>query len=76
VPLYFMGGRIVGLYPLGPVFHGAGLNITVMSNDGKVHVGVIACKESMPDVEDLVARFPAELAKLSSGVGTRAGSGR
>ena len=34
VPLYFMGARIEALYPLGPVFHGAGLNITVMSNDG------------------------------------------
>ena len=34
VPLYFMGARIEALYPLGPVFHGAGLNITVMSNNG------------------------------------------
>src|SRR5262249_12334381 len=23
MPLYFLGARIVGLYPLGPVFHGA-----------------------------------------------------
>jgi diacylglycerol O-acyltransferase / wax synthase len=68
VPLYFMGGRIVGLYPLGPVFHGAGLNITVMSNDGRVHVGVIACQESMPDVDDLVQRFPVELAALRAAV--------
>ncbi len=28
-----------GALPLGPVFHGAGLNITVMSNNGQVHVG-------------------------------------
>ena len=35
VPLYFMGARIEALYPLGPVFHGAGLNITVMSNAGR-----------------------------------------
>ncbi len=30
VPLYFAGGLVEGLYPMGPVFHGAGLNITVM----------------------------------------------
>jgi len=64
VPLYFTGARIEALHPLGPVFHGAGLNITVMSNDGKVHVGVIACRESMPDADDLVRRFPLELTWL------------
>jgi diacylglycerol O-acyltransferase len=68
VPLYFMGARIEALYPLGPVFHGAGLNVTVMSNNGRVHVGIIACRESMPDVEDLVRRFPAELARLKAAV--------
>jgi diacylglycerol O-acyltransferase len=68
VPLYFMGAQIVGLYPLGPVFHGAGLNITVMSNYGHVHVGIIACRESMPEVDDLVQRFPAELAALKAAV--------
>jgi diacylglycerol O-acyltransferase len=64
VPLYFMGGRVDALHPLGPVFHGAGLNITVMSNNGRVGVGVIACRESMPDVDDLAQRFPAELDRL------------
>jgi diacylglycerol O-acyltransferase / wax synthase len=68
VPLYFMGAEIQALYPLGPVFHGAGLNITVMSNRGQVHVGIIACRESMPDVEDLVKRFPEELERLKAAV--------
>jgi diacylglycerol O-acyltransferase len=69
VPLYFMGGaEILGLYPLGPVFHGAGLNVTVMSNNGRMHVGVIACRESMPDVDDLARRFPVELATLQAAV--------
>ncbi len=68
VPLYFMGARIEGLYPLGPVFHGAGLNVTVMSNNGQLHVGIIACRESLPDVQDLVERFPAELAALKAAV--------
>jgi diacylglycerol O-acyltransferase len=68
MPLYFMGAEIKALYPLGPVFHGAGLNVTVMSNNGQVHVGIIACRESMPDVDDLVRRFPAELAVLREAV--------
>ncbi|HWI42531.1 MAG TPA: wax ester/triacylglycerol synthase family O-acyltransferase [Nocardioides sp.] len=61
VPLYFMGGRVEVLCPLGPVFHGAGLNITVMSNAGCMHVGLIACRESLPDVQALGGHFGAEL---------------
>lgn len=68
IPLYFVGARIEVLCPLGPVFHGAGLNITVMSNDGRVHVGVIACRESMPDTDALAQHFPAELARLKKAV--------
>ncbi len=64
VPLYFMGARVEALYPLGPVFHGAGLNITVMSNNGRVHVGVIACRELLPRVAELAALFPEELETL------------
>ena len=70
VPLFFMGAQIVAMYALGPVFHGAGLNITVMSNNGRLHVGIIACRESMPDVDDLVRRFPVELAALKAAVVT------
>lgn len=64
VPLYFMGARIVGLYPLGPVFHGAGLNITVMSNAGTMHVGIIACEEAMPRPQRLAEKFALELDEL------------
>jgi diacylglycerol O-acyltransferase len=68
VPLYFMGARVEAMLPLGPVFHGAGLNITVMSNAGRVGVGIIACRESVPDVDDLARRFPEELARLHAAV--------
>ena len=75
VPLYFMGCRIAALYPLGPVFHGAGVNITVMSNDGQLHVGVIACREMMRDADDLVRHFPAELERLAEATGVAVGAG-
>ena len=67
-PLYFMGARIEALYPLGPIFHGAGLNITVMSNNGQVHVGLIACREMMPRPWELAELFPEELTALKDAV--------
>jgi diacylglycerol O-acyltransferase len=76
VPLYFMGAKIEALYPLGPVFHGAGLNVTVMSNNGQVHVGLIACRELMPKVWDLAAHFPAELEALRQAAIRPDGPGR
>ncbi len=68
IPLYLAGARIQALYPLGPVFHGAGLNVTVLSNAGRLHVGVIACRESVPDPDVLVGHFPNELARLRAAV--------
>ncbi len=68
VPLYFMGAKIEGLYPLGPVFHGAGLNITVLSSESSMHVGAIACRELVPEPWKLTAKFPAELDALLAAV--------
>lgn len=68
VPLYFMGAKITGFYPLGPIFHGAGLNITVMSSNGQMHVGLIACREAVPEISALAAHFPEELAALYAAV--------
>lgn len=71
VPLYFMGGRIEALYPLGPIFHGAGLNLTVLSNSGHLHIGAIACRESMPEPDQLVRHFPEELKRLQKAIAER-----
>jgi diacylglycerol O-acyltransferase len=64
VPIYFLGALVEGMYPLGPVFHGAGLNITVISSNGNLHVGMIACAELAPRLWDLAHHFPDELAAL------------
>jgi WS/DGAT/MGAT family acyltransferase len=64
MPIYFMGARITGFYPFGPVFHGAGLNMTVLSNDGHLDVGLIACRELVPDLWDLADDLPIALAEL------------
>jgi diacylglycerol O-acyltransferase len=68
VPIYFMGGRVEALYPLGPVFHGAGLNITVISSNGRVHVGIIACADQVPEPWDLAGFFRQEMLALTNAV--------
>ncbi len=57
IPLYFLGAEVQGMYPLGPIFHGAGLNITVMSLNGRLNVGLISCPELIPDLWDLADGF-------------------
>jgi WS/DGAT/MGAT family acyltransferase len=64
MPIYFLGARIVGFYPFGPVFHGAGLNITVLSNDGHVDIGIIACRELAPELWELADDMPISLDAL------------
>jgi hypothetical protein len=64
MPLYLLGARITGLYPLGPVFHGAGLNVTVLSNAGKVHVGLIGARELVKDLWPLADALPEALEEL------------
>lgn len=63
-PLYFLGARIEKMMPLGPVFHGAGLNCTVMSLDGRLHFGFIACKDLVPDPWPLANAVGDALAEL------------
>jgi diacylglycerol O-acyltransferase len=63
-PIYLLGCRVVGMYPLGPVFHGAGLNITVLSVDGHVDIGLIACRDSAPRLWALADAMPDALAEL------------
>jgi diacylglycerol O-acyltransferase len=72
IQLYFAGGAIEALYPLGPVLEGPGLNITVVSYRDRVDFGFIACAERMPEVADLARAVPLAMAEL---VAATAGGG-
>jgi WS/DGAT/MGAT family acyltransferase len=69
VPLYFLGSEVKAMYPLGPIFHGSGLNITVMSLNGKLDVGIVSCPELLPDLWDLADDFEIALNELLESVG-------
>jgi diacylglycerol O-acyltransferase / wax synthase len=68
-PLYFAGSKLVMLCPLGPVMEGAGLNITVLSYMDSIDVGMIACRELMPDLDDLAECFKQSAAELVARAG-------
>jgi len=71
IPLYFLGAQVDAMYPLGPIFHGAGLNITVMSLNGKLNVGLISCPELLPDLATMADGFVSGIKELLKAAGPR-----
>ncbi len=69
MPLYFLGAEVEAMYPLGPIFHGSGLNITVMSLNGKLDVGIISCPELLPDLWDMADDFAVCMEELLAAAG-------
>ncbi|MCW2587426.1 MAG: conserved hypothetical rane protein [Frankiales bacterium] len=72
LPLYYAGCRLLGYYPLSAIADGQGLNITVCSLDGKLHFGIIADRELVPDVEAMTGYLVEELDVLCRAVATGA----
>lgn len=64
VPLYCGGARLESLFPLGPIFDGAALNITALSYTDHVCFGFIACPDVCPPVEHLADAIPTVLNEL------------
>ncbi|GIH96301.1 wax ester/triacylglycerol synthase family O-acyltransferase [Planobispora siamensis] len=51
VPLFVAGARLLAHYPVSVVTGvSGGLNITVFSYDGRLDVGITACRDMVPDV--------------------------
>ncbi|WP_330181342.1 wax ester/triacylglycerol synthase family O-acyltransferase [Nocardia sp. NBC_01503] len=63
-PMYFLGVRVASMYPFGPVFHGAGLTATVISNNGNLDFGFIAARELVPDIEKIAEAVPEVITEL------------
>jgi len=61
--MYFLGCGIDTMYPLGPLLS-AGLNITVMSLNGELGIGIIACPDLVPDLWGIADGFSDALKEL------------
>ena len=53
VPLYIAGAAVEAIYPLGPVADGSALNITAMSYQGRMLIGLAADRATVPDLLEL-----------------------
>ncbi|BBX73529.1 wax ester/triacylglycerol synthase family O-acyltransferase [Mycobacterium shinjukuense] len=62
--LYFLGCGIDSMYPLGPLLGGAGLNITVMSLNGGLGIGIVSCPDLLPDLWGIADGFADALKEL------------
>ncbi len=62
--LYLAGARLVAFHPMGPIFDGTGLNVTVISYLDHVDFGFLACRELVPDLDDLAGFVPDALGEL------------
>jgi len=70
-PLYVGGARLVASYPLGPIFDGAGLNMTVMSYMDSLDFGLNACPELLPDVDKVADGLHLSLEELKKAADAR-----
>jgi WS/DGAT/MGAT family acyltransferase len=68
-PLYLAGARMVAIHPMGPIFDDCGLNITVISYLDHVDFGFLACRELVPDIDELAAFVPDALTELKKASG-------
>lgn len=53
VPLYFAGARVASYYPVSIPAHGMALNVTVASYNGRMDYGLIACRRTITDLNEL-----------------------
>ena len=61
IPLYCAGALLEAIYPVSVIMDGLGLNITVMSYNGSLDIGIVADRDAMPDVGAMTRWLAEEL---------------
>lgn len=69
-PLYVCGARVTALYPMSVITDvSGGINITVFSYDGRLGFGVVADRDMVPDVWNLIDYLRDSLAEYGAMAG-------
>ena len=64
VPFHIGGARLSQLFSVGPILQGIGLNITVWSYLDTMSFSALACPDTLPDVDVLLAGLEGSLQEL------------
>jgi WS/DGAT/MGAT family acyltransferase len=72
-PLYLGGARMLTYYPVSAVAEGQGLNITVQSYLDHLDFGLIACRDLVPDLWDLIDDLKAAFEELGKAAAAKSG---
>lgn len=75
VPLYLLGHRLIGLYPVVPLAQRLALGIAVMSYNGRMGFGLLGDYDAMADLHALADHLRDALADLQRAAGVPAHNG-
>ncbi len=62
--MYWQGARLDGLYPVSLIIDSGALNITLVSGKETVDFGLIACRKTVPSVQNILRHLEEELTAL------------
>ncbi|UNT44039.1 wax ester/triacylglycerol synthase family O-acyltransferase [Acinetobacter sp. LUNF3] len=63
-PLYWNGARLDALYPASIILDGQALNITMTSYLDKLEVGLTACRQALPKMQNLLQHLEDEIQRF------------
>ncbi len=69
VPLYVAGAVVEGMFPMGPLLMGMGLNITAFSHNGHLDIGVFSCPDLVDDPQRIADGIQDSLDELEWAMG-------
>jgi diacylglycerol O-acyltransferase / wax synthase len=70
-PLYLLGRRLRGLYPVVPLARRQALGIAVMSYDGRLGFGLLADYDAVPELETIARDLDRAIASLARAAGVQ-----
>jgi WS/DGAT/MGAT family acyltransferase len=71
LPLYLLGARMRASYPMLNLLMNHSLGIAIFSYDGKLHWGVMADWDLVPDLHDFVGHLEASFRELAEAAGVK-----